>query len=80
MIAAANDLRNAFLNAQCGKTEPVLFEQRDEAGFFEGYTKNYTPVKVRCDRDLHGKILPVRLVSVSGDACLGELSEDVAEG
>ncbi len=80
MIAAANDLRNAFLNTQCGKTEPVLFEQRDEAGFFEGYTKNYTPVKVRCDRDLHGKILPVRLVSVSGDACLGELSEDVAEG
>ena len=80
MIAAANDLRNAFLNAQCGKTEPVLFEQRDEAGCFEGYTKNYTPVKVRCDRDLHGKILPVRLVSVSGDACLGELSEDVAEG
>ena len=80
MIAAANDLRNTFLNAQCGKTEPVLFEQRDEAGLFEGYTKNYTPVKVRCDRDLHGKILPVRLVSVFGDACLGELSEDVAEG
>ena len=80
MIAAADAVRKKFLETQLGRTEPVLFEQRGEDGCFEGYTKNYTPVKVRSDCDLHGRILRVKLVSLLGDACFGELSEDISEG
>ena len=76
MISAADALRKNFLESQIGLTEPVLFEQRDGQGFYEGYTENYTPVKVRCGRSLHGEILKVKLVSLSGDACFGEISED----
>lgn len=61
-----------FLKAQCGKTEKVLFET-DSDGYWEGYTGNYTRVKVKSAGDLEGKILPVVLTAANEDYCIGEL-------
>ena len=61
-----------FLKAQCGKTEKVLFETESD-GYWEGYTGNYTRVKVKSDGDLEGKILPVVLTAANEDYCIGEL-------
>ena len=64
-----------FLRAQCGKTEKVLFETESE-GYWEGYTGNYTRVKVKSAGDLEGKILPVVLTAANEDYCIGELRGD----
>lgn len=61
-----------FLKAQCGKTEKVLFET-ESGGYWEGYTGNYTRVKVKSAGDLEGKILPVVLTAANEDYCIGEL-------
>lgn len=61
-----------FLKAQCGKTEKVLFETESD-GYWEGYTGNYTRVKVKSAGDLEGKILPVVLTAANEYYCIGEL-------
>lgn len=61
-----------FLKAQCGKTEKVLFETESD-GYWEGYTGNYTRVKVKSAGDLEGKILTVVLTAANEDYCIGEL-------
>ncbi len=65
--------RRAFLQTQVGLTEEVLFE-RKRHGYWEGYTKNYTPVHVASDdASLCGEIRPVRLTGVGDDWCDGVL-------
>jgi len=65
--------REHFLWSQIGSTEDVLFE-RLRNGYLEGYTKNYTPVRVKSDEDsLCGEIRCVRLVSLDHEHCIGEL-------
>ncbi len=73
MIEAANQSRKAFLESQIGNVESVLFEQPTKDGCWEGYTKNYTPVKVSSDRPLNGEIINVKLQKVEGDFCIGEI-------
>lgn len=75
MIEACNETRTAFLNSQVGRTEEVLFEQPTKDGYWEGYTKNYTPVKVESDKPLSGEILKTKLNSVAGDYCIGIIIE-----
>ena len=73
MIEAATSTRKAFLESQTGRSEAVLFEQTDKNGLWEGYTKNYTPVKIKSDKPLNGMILNVKLCAVKGDFCIGEV-------
>ena len=73
MIAATNETRRAFLAAQVGRTEEVLFEQAVGEDLYEGYTANYTPVRVKSDIPLHGVFLPVRIEQAHGDFCTGSL-------
>lgn len=65
--------RFEFLKAQIGETVSVLFEQLDKEGLWEGYTPNYTPVKLECKANLSGKILSVKITEVADDYCLGQL-------
>lgn len=44
MIEATRATQQAFLQAQLGQAEEVLFEQQKEQGLWEGYTRNYTHV------------------------------------
>lgn len=61
-----------FFAAQVGRIENVLFEQQKD-GFFEGYTENYTPVKVKAENGLKGEILPVKITECTDDGCFGEV-------
>ena len=65
--------RRDFLRSQVGRTEEVLFE-RLRHGCLEGYTKNYTPVRVdAADAGLCGAIRPVQLTSFGEDWCVGRV-------
>lgn len=77
MTEATDKSRIKFLNAQIGKAMPVLYESRDQNGFFEGYTPNYTPVKTKSDLDLHSKIVLTKLVGLKSDYCLGKLVDNI---
>ena len=74
MIEHTDIKRKEFLATQVGLTEDVLFEIKNRKGFYEGYTKNYTPVYVKSDIDIIGKILPVNITESYDDYCIGELN------
>lgn len=70
MSKVCDEIRNAFLNNQIGKTLEVLIEEYHD-GFAQGYTANYTPVKIFCD-NIHG-IIQTKITAVDGDYCIGEI-------
>lgn len=71
MIEHTDSKRKEFLLSQVGRVEEVLFEIKNRSGYYEGYTKNYTPVYVKSKLDLIGKILPVKLIEAHDDYCIG---------
>lgn len=73
MIDNANKCQKAFLESQIGGTYPVLFENREKDGYYEGYTPNYTLVKVKTDKNISGEILNTKLLSIDGESCIGEI-------
>lgn len=73
MTEATDEIRNNFLRNQIGKTVEVLVETTNKNGLFEGYTKNYTPVLINCTEDMCSKIIKVKITSVMGDYCIGEI-------
>lgn len=73
MTEATEEIRQNFLKKQVGKAVEVLIETTNKNGFFEGYTKNYTPVLVKCTEDKCSEIIKVKITDVQGDYCIGEL-------
>ena len=74
MIACTLRTQADFLKAQIGKTEEVLFEQAVGENVFEGYTRNYTPVRAVSSAPIHGQVLPVKLIEAKDQFCFGEIS------
>lgn len=74
MIEKTEEIRREFLKSQIGKTVEVLFETRHSDGYIEGYTRNYTPVKVKGELPC-GEILKVKITAVDGDFCVGKKHE-----
>lgn len=74
MALAAKDCHLAFLQEKLGTTQPVLWEGKDDIGYWQGHTPCYTLVKAKSEDDLAGEILSARLTEIAGDACLGELT------
>ena len=72
MIKAAQEVRDEFLKAQIGRTVSVLFEERLRDGSFQGYTANYTPVRIKCPAIPKG-IVDVKITGVGEDWCTGDL-------
>ena len=72
MIAVTKESETAFLQSQVGKVCSVLFETK-RGNLNEGYTKNYTYVKVDTPDDLCGEIRDVRISNTADDYCIGEL-------
>lgn len=72
MIDACNECEKQFIDCQLGRIFPVLFET-EENGFFEGYTPNYTRVRIKSKEPLYNQIKDVRLTSREGDCCIGEI-------
>ena len=75
MIQAVNDSRRIFMQSQIGLTEPVLFEQRSDDGMWQGYTRNYTPVRVSCEDDLNGMIRQVYLKELADSYIIGKFAD-----
>ncbi len=61
-----------FLNSLVGRVFPVLFETAQD-GFAEGYTANYSRVRVKSDNPHTGEILSVKIISAENEYCVGEL-------
>jgi len=72
MTAVCEEMRQKYLKNQVGKTLEVLIETTNKNGFYEGYTKNYTPVLVKCTEDRCSEIIKVKITAVDGDYCIGE--------
>jgi len=68
---ATDKLREDFLKKQKGKTVEVLFETEKDS-YCEGYTKNYTPVRVFSDRKCKGEFLTVEIIDAEKDYCVGK--------
>lgn len=70
MQEAANRSEQKFLQSQIGLTSEVLFEEKTD-GYWEGYTENYTRVKVISESSLEGKIVKVKIISANDGICEG---------
>ena len=68
----AERMKQAYLRGCIGQTYPVLFEQ-EKNGLYVGHAPNYCQVGVRGE-DLHNKIYGVRIVEVTEDMLIGELT------
>lgn len=73
MIAVTDRSEAEFLETMCGGVYDVLFESETDGGY-EGYTANYTRVRVETAERLTGEIRPVRLLKAEGKLCIGELA------
>ena len=71
MIAAAAATQAEFLQSQVGREEDVLLEQEVSPRLWEGYTRNYTPVKVQGDGLGAGALVRVRLTPAEASSRLG---------
>lgn len=63
-----------FLKSQLGTIAKVLLET-EENGIWEGYTENYTRVKVNAPNNHENDIITVKLTEVKDDYCIGEIEE-----
>ena len=52
---------------------PVLFEE-EKAGLWQGHAPNYALVHAP-GKELHNRVVPVRVTGVSEDGLLGEVAE-----
>ncbi len=72
MIEKTEKIRQSFLESQIGKTVEILLETRHDDEFTEGYTKNYTPVKVKGSHPC-GKVVTAKIIAVDDDFCIAEI-------
>lgn len=64
---------NMFSEDQIGKRTKVLFERRNKAGNFEGYSSNYVRVQVVTDQDLSNVEREVLITGMDNGKLVGEL-------
>lgn len=73
MIKATDETRKQFLHSQVGRREQVLFETYDaKSGVNEGYTPNYTPVRLVSDTNLSGSIVDVIITEAADSFVFAE--------
>ncbi len=70
LTSATNETRKEFLKNQIGKTVNVLFET-DKQDYSEGYTENYTPVRVYDKFNRVGQILKITITESTDEFCIG---------
>ena len=64
---------NLFSEDQIGKRTKVLFERRNKAGNFEGYSSNFVRVSVVTDLDLSNQEREVLITGMDNGRLVGEL-------
>ncbi len=73
LLAVVKKLKSDFCDIQIGKVEPVLFEVQVSDGVYGGHTRNYIPVQVKSDVDLHNRLISVKLTGRDGEVVVGEI-------
>lgn len=71
----AGEIRREYLKSQIGKTVSVLFERKRNDGYYEGYTKNYTPIKAPSLSEIDGEIRDVKITHSDDDFCYAKVIE-----
>ncbi|MFQ5596447.1 MAG: tRNA (N(6)-L-threonylcarbamoyladenosine(37)-C(2))-methylthiotransferase MtaB [Nitrospiria bacterium] len=74
LCALSDQKRKTFYRKAIGATASVLFETRLADGRFSGLTENYIRVAAVSDRDLRGRIAPVRIASLADKFAAGKLA------
>ena len=71
MIEETNKIRHEYFNKLIGAKEVVLFENNIGGNTYQGYTKNYVPVRMESDTDIIGKEIEVTIKSadINLDCC-----------
>ncbi|MDD6345905.1 MAG: radical SAM protein, partial [Oscillospiraceae bacterium] len=72
---ALNSQKN-FLESRVGMTLPVLFEREKDSDFHNGYTPDYTYVKIpekNFRKSLRNSIFYVRIIDSTSDYCTGQI-------
>lgn len=69
LIAA--DIRKEYMKSQVGSTVEVLFET-EHGEYSEGYTKNYTPVRIYDKANRKGRTLAVKITGYTDECCIAE--------
>lgn len=75
MRRLGRQLAAAYRKRFVGEVLPVLWEQRDAEGRWQGLTDNYLAVTTASADELYNRIMPVRLVAVEGRHLRGELCQ-----
>lgn len=76
MKSAGSQLTERFMKTQVGMTVPVLFERESSPEFHQGFTPNYTLIKIpakKSEKSLRRMIFYVKIVESKKDCCIGEL-------
>lgn len=71
MIEETNKIRHEYFNKLIGAKEVVLFENNIGGNTYQGYTKNYVPIRMESDTDIIGKEIEVTIKSadINLDCC-----------
>ena len=71
MIEETNKIRHEYFSKLIGAKEVVLFENNLGGNTYQGYTKNYVPVRMESNTDIIGKEIEVTIKSadINLDCC-----------
>ncbi len=71
MIEETNKIRHEYFNKLIGAKEVVLFENNLGGNTYQGYTKNYVPVRMESNTDIIGKEieLTIKSADINLDCC-----------
>lgn len=73
MIDETEKIRKAYFESLIDKTVCVLFENEIFKGYFQGYTRNYIPVRLKFNENIVGKELNVIITETDDEYCYAKL-------
>ena len=65
-------LHGAFLSSQVGTVQEILIEKQKSPDYINGYTPNYTPVRVYGGNAPRHSIIKVKIIGAQDGYCIGE--------
>ncbi len=74
MIETAKGSRLKYFDSLIGSEQTVLFESNEGNNIYQGYTRNYVPVRYRSDKNIIGQEIKVTVESVdtNNDICIAK--------
>ena len=73
MIEETEKIRNKYMSDIIGQKKEVLFESLVDENTYQGFTKNYIPVRYKSSQNIIGKTLKVTISECyDGEFCIAE--------